>query len=316
MKTVAGKPRLKPLNDFAFQKSMGEPGDELQLTGFLKAALKRTGKEDVGSVKIFENKDLPAEIAGGKAAKLDVLAEAVARMERSGVNIEVQIKNEYNIEKRSLYYWASKYIRNLKSGGDYAGLIPVVAINIIDFGLFPVDDFHTSFHLWEDFHKEVKMTEACEIHFLDMVKFRRFRKGADFTLEEPLNRWMAYLDEESPEGLVEEVLKMDGAIREFNGRMEMIARDPAMLRAYEQYEKAEYDWRSGINAARREGITIGEQRGITIGEQRGEQRGIVIGEQRGLQRQRAAALKLKARGMALADIADVTGLSLEELQSL
>jgi hypothetical protein len=33
----------------------------------------------------------------------------------------------------------------------------------------------------------------------------------------------------------------------------MIARDPDLLRSYEQYEKAASDWTTGINGARREG---------------------------------------------------------------
>ncbi|MDR2619328.1 MAG: Rpn family recombination-promoting nuclease/putative transposase, partial [Treponema sp.] len=91
--------RLKVLNDFAFQKVMGEKGDERQLLAFLNAVLERTGKGNLQSVEILENKDLPAEIAGGKTGKLDVLGKLP---DRSMVNIEVQIKNQYNIEKRSL----------------------------------------------------------------------------------------------------------------------------------------------------------------------------------------------------------------------
>jgi predicted transposase/invertase (TIGR01784 family) len=53
--------------------------------------------------------------------------------------------------------------------------------------------------------------------------------------------------------LVEEVLKMDTAIQKVQEKMDMIARDPALLRAYEQYEKAASDYTSGINGARREG---------------------------------------------------------------
>ena len=58
--------RLKPLNDFAFQKAMGEKGDEEQLLSFLNAVLSRTGKGNLTGVKILEEKDLPAEIAGGQ----------------------------------------------------------------------------------------------------------------------------------------------------------------------------------------------------------------------------------------------------------
>ncbi|MDR0452967.1 MAG: Rpn family recombination-promoting nuclease/putative transposase, partial [Treponema sp.] len=66
--------RLKPLNDFAFQKVMGEKGDERQLLAFLSAVLARTGKGSLAAVEILEDKDLPADIAGGKTGRLDVLA--------------------------------------------------------------------------------------------------------------------------------------------------------------------------------------------------------------------------------------------------
>jgi predicted transposase/invertase (TIGR01784 family) len=99
--------RLKILNGFAFQKALGEKGDEPQLLAFLNAVLERTGKNNLESVEILEAKDLPAGTAGGKAGRLDVLARLP---DSSKVNIEVQIRNQYNIEKRSLYYWSRKYI--------------------------------------------------------------------------------------------------------------------------------------------------------------------------------------------------------------
>jgi hypothetical protein len=40
---------------------MGEIGDEVQLLSLLSATLERTGKEDIQSVEILENKDLPKE---------------------------------------------------------------------------------------------------------------------------------------------------------------------------------------------------------------------------------------------------------------
>jgi hypothetical protein len=45
---------------------MGEKGDEEQLTAFLNAVLKRTGKSEISSVSIVENKAFAAEIIGEK----------------------------------------------------------------------------------------------------------------------------------------------------------------------------------------------------------------------------------------------------------
>jgi hypothetical protein len=40
----------------------------------------------------------------------------------------------------------------------------------------PSGEFQTPFHLWEDHEKGLMLTDALEIHFLDMVKFRLLGK--------------------------------------------------------------------------------------------------------------------------------------------
>jgi predicted transposase/invertase (TIGR01784 family) len=292
--------RLRILNDFAFQKALGEKGDEPQLLSFLNAVLERTGKNNLESVEILEAKDLSAATAGGKAAKLDVLARLSTG---SKVNIEVQNKNEYNIEKRSLYYWSRKYIEDLRSGEDYIDLVPVIGINIVDFGYGPVEDFHTSYHLWEDRHKEALLTEVCEIHFLDMVKFRRSRER---DLEDPLNRWLVYFDEHSPADLIEEVVKMDTAIQMTQEKLEMIARDPGLRRAYESIEKAERDYISGMNGARREAAEAARKEAEAARKEAEAVRGTM----------RETVRNLKADGVPTEQISKWTGLSEAQIKEL
>jgi predicted transposase/invertase (TIGR01784 family) len=240
--------RLKPLNDFAFQKAMGEKGDEEQLLAFLNAVLKRTGKDKLESVEILENKDLSADSVGGKAAKLDVLAKLA---DNTKVNIEVQLENQHNMEKRSLDYWAWNYIKGIGKGQDYIELPTVIGINILGFSYIPLDDFHTSFHIYEDRHKDYRLTDALELHFLDMVKFRRWNEKD--ILHDPLHRWLVYFDENSPQNLIEEVLAMDPAIQKVQNTIDLIRGDEALFRTYLSYEKAAADYTSGINGARREG---------------------------------------------------------------
>ena len=134
--------RLKILNDFVFQKAMGEKGDEVQLLAFLNAVLKRTGKDTIESVEILEDKDLPAEMIDGKSGKLDVLAKL---KNNTKINIEVQLENQHNMARRSLDYWSWNYIKGIGKGRDYIELPAVIGINILGFGYIPLDDFHTSF---------------------------------------------------------------------------------------------------------------------------------------------------------------------------
>ena len=140
--------------------------------------------------------------------------------------------------------------------------MPVIGINIIGFEYGPLEEYHTSYHLWEDRHKDTQLTDVCEIHFLDMVKFRRARER---NLGIPLNRWLTYFDEHSPKELVEEVIRMDSAIQLVQDNMDLIVRDPALFRAYESLEKAERDYNNGIEGARREGLQKGVKEGRKAG---------------------------------------------------
>jgi predicted transposase/invertase (TIGR01784 family) len=103
------------------------------------------------------------------------------------------------------------------------------------------------------------LTDALEIHFIDMVKFKRLREK-DIT-NNPLHRWLTFFDKNANNKILEEVIKMDTAIQKAQERMTFVTNDKESLRAYDMREMALSDYTSGMNFARREGITIGEKRG-------------------------------------------------------
>jgi predicted transposase/invertase (TIGR01784 family) len=284
--------RINLLNDFIFTTAMGSKGDEVQLIAFLNAVLKRTGKDRIESVEILENKDLPAELFGGKAGKLDILAKLA---DGTKINIEIQLTNRYNMERRSLDYWAWNYIKGIGAGQDYSLLPPVIGINILGFKYIPLEDFHTSFHIYEDRHKEYRLTDALELHFLDMVRFSRLEEKD--IVNDPLHRWLVYLDKHSPQNLIEEVINMDPAIRKMQERVDLILGDEALLRAYLSYEKAASDEVTRINGARREGRAEGRAEGRVEKEQE-------------------IARRMKTRGRPLEEIAEDTGLDMETIKRL
>jgi predicted transposase/invertase (TIGR01784 family) len=264
--------RLNLLNDYLFLKVMGEEGDEEQLLGFLNAVLRRTGKDTLVVVEIVGNKTFTAEVIGDKSSILDLRA---VLGDGTRVDIEVQLRNTGNMDRRSLFYWSREYTKSLEAGQDYHELPNVIAINIVNFEFFPTGEFHTSFHLREDRDKELVLTEALEIHFVDMIKFRGIRKKD--IKNDPLQRWLTWLDQDSPIGLVEEAVKMDRGIQKAEARMAHIAKDKEALRAYELRQMALSDWTSGINHARREGM----KEGIKTGMKEGIKEGIKTGMKEG-----------------------------------
>jgi predicted transposase/invertase (TIGR01784 family) len=308
MDTGAPVRRLNPLNDYLFFKVMGEKGDEEQLLSFLNAVLGRRGDGSLLSVEILENKNFSAEVIGDKASVLDVRA-----VMEGGVraDIEVQLRNLGNMDRRSLFYWSREYTRSLEAGQDYFELPRVVAVNIVNFEMFSCGGFHPVFRLREDREHGLVLTDALEIHFLDMVKFRG--EGEKDIWNDPLQRWLAWFDWESSEGLVEEAIKMDAAIGKAAARVEYLSKDKEALRAYEMRQMALSDWTSGINHARREGIKEGMKTGIKEGMKTGIKEGIKTGEE---QKAFEIARNLKALGLPLEQIVRGTGLTEAQIRGL
>jgi predicted transposase/invertase (TIGR01784 family) len=280
--------RLNPLNDYLFRKTMGEKGDEEQLLSFLNAVLKREEGNRLVSVEIIENRNLTAEIIGDKTSILDVRSRTG---DGTRVNVEVQLRNLGNMDKRSLFYWSREYSRGLEAGQEYQELPAVIAVNIINFELMTETGYHSIFHLWENSNKEVMLTDALEIHFVEMAKFRKV-KEKDIR-NDALQRWLAYLDRESSEGLVEEVMSMDRGIQRAQEMAEYVANNKEALHEYQMREMALSDWASGVNRARREGRQEGRQ-----------------------EEAQDIAKKLKNIGEPVDKIIKITGLSYDEIVKL
>jgi predicted transposase/invertase (TIGR01784 family) len=241
--------RYDHLNDFLFYKVMGEKGDEVQLLGFLNAVLGKTGEDRFTAVEIIENKFLTPKVIGDKSSVLDVRAVLQGK---TRVNIEVQVRNEYNMDRRSLFYWSREYSESLGKGQSYGELPDVIAVNIVNFNYPPVRNSHTRFHLREDLDRDLVLTDALEIHFLNMVQYRKQRKKV--LLGDPLNRWLVWLDVGSSPELLEEVIKMDSAIQAANDRMVYVTGDKEARRFYERRQIELSNFNSQLNYAREEGM--------------------------------------------------------------
>jgi predicted transposase/invertase (TIGR01784 family) len=260
--------RLNPLNDYLFTRLMGEAGDEEQLLVFLNAILARTHAEKLTAVEIIENKILTAEVIGDKTSVLDIRASTG---NNTRVNIEIQLRNQHQMDRRSLFYWSREYSKGIDSGDDYSKLPNVIAINILNHEFIPLKDFHTIFHLREDTHPSYILTSALEIHFIEMVKFRRLKeKDIQHNI---LLRWLSFFDPNTPPTILEEVINMDSTLQKVQEKLTRISSDKETLRAYHMREMALSDWTTSVNAARIEGRIEGRTEGIKVGKDEGKDEG-------------------------------------------
>jgi len=247
-----------PLNNFLFYKTFGEKGNEVQLLGFINAVLGSSGDKNFISVEILENKSFMAEIIGKKSCTLDVRAKM---QNGTMVNIEVQLQDKHNMEKRSLFYLSKEYTRQLKAGEDYIDLPDVIGINIVNFDFPATRNFHSCFHLREDTERDIILTNSLEIHFINMVKYRKQGKGK---LDDPLCRWLTWFDKDSPPELLQEVVSMDTAIQTADKRMVDLIQDEDEFLAYMRYVMAECDRTSEINFALNKGKEEGREEVLNL----------------------------------------------------
>jgi predicted transposase YdaD len=102
---------------------------------------------------------------------------------------------------------------------------------------------------------------------------------------------------------------MDTAIQEMQKKIDWIQGDPALLRSYLKYEKAASDEITRIYGAKKEGREEGREEGKKEGRQEGKKEGRQ-------EEKLEIAQKMKNRGLSVSQIAEDTGLSVEEVIKL
>jgi predicted transposase/invertase (TIGR01784 family) len=172
------------------------------------------------------------------------------------------------------------------------------SINILGFRYFPLKGYHLCFHLREDTEKDFLLTDRQEMHFLDMARFRE--SGDKDVRRNAEHRWMRYLDPKTPEGEVEELIKMDAGIAKAQEMMDLISRDEGLLHSYHLYEMTLSDETSRINGARDEGKAMG----------------LAEADAKFMDEKRQMARKLRERGVTVDIIAGSLNLPPELVESL
>ena len=197
--------RFNPLNDYLFLKVMGEKGGETQLLGFINAALRLTGADLLPSVEIIENKVLSAEFLGGKTGILDVRAKLP---DGTKINIEAQLKHYKGFDRRIMFYEDQVYIEDQKEGDRYRDFPKVIILVIVDFNFLPERRYRANFHMRDEDDPTLIFTDSQNIRCFDMTKWRKLDK---IEIDDPLHRWLAWFDKNSPPELIEEIITMDDA---------------------------------------------------------------------------------------------------------
>ena len=242
---------LNPKIDFVFKKIFGSADHPDILISFLNAVLK--SQNPITSVEI-KNSDLEKEYIEDKFSRLDVKA---LTSNKEIINIEIQLKNEYNMIQRSLYYWSKLYEEQLSEGDRYDKLSRTVCINILDFKYLKNDRFHNGYRLKEiDTNEE--LTDLEEIHFIEIPKLKRFDSTEEIV--DLLEGWVEFLRD--PESEVIRKLEMSNKeIREAKDELYRLSRNSKERELYYLREKSLRDEISALANAEEKGLQQGLMQG-------------------------------------------------------
>ena len=244
---------LNPQIDFVFKKIFGTEKNKPILINFLNAVIKPT--TPIKDVEI-KNNDIDKDFIEDKFSRLDVKATT---SNKEHINIEIQVKNEYNMIQRTLYYWSKMYSEQIQNRDNYSKLERTVCINILNFKYLKNDKYHNAYRLKEITSNE-ELTDLQEIHFIELPKFDEIgNKEYVENVEEmdALEKWLEFLVE--PESNIVRQLELNNEeIKLAKSELYRLSMDSKEREQYNMREKAIYDRISALENAESKGKVEGK----------------------------------------------------------
>jgi predicted transposase/invertase (TIGR01784 family) len=273
-----GKELLSPKNDLIFRKIFGE---NIQiLSSFLQSVLDLPIEEYQGLEVVDPH--LEREYIDGKLGILDI---KIHTSTKKVIDVEIQVRLQRSIWKRLLFYIAKMLLGQIKKGNRYEQINRVITIYIADHILIKENDvYHNRFRLY-DANTKTYFPDLIEINTLELPKVRESDRSQ-------LSNWMRFLSAKD-EKEFEMVAQTNPAIAEAWGVVKVLSGDERARALAEAREIARMDYEDNYDGAYQEGKQEGLQEGKL-----------------------EVARNLLRKKLSVDDVAEATGLSLDEVEQL
>ena len=285
---------INPYTDFGFKKLFGTELNKDLLISFLNALL--NGEQEITDLTYLNGEHL-GDGYGDRRAVFDVYCQLA---DGKKFIVEMQKAEQAYFKDRSIYYSTFPIREQAPKGGtwDYH-LENVYTIGILNFA-FPNDEYPA-----DSFMHEIKLTDVEDKHvFYDKLTFiylemPKFNKTED-ELVTMFDKWMFALRNlsrflERPKALQERIFT-----RLFD-QAEIARFSPNERREYQESIKDYWDYYSTMTTSYNKGKAEGRAEGLAEGKE---------------EARREDAIKMKELGVSSAIIAQVTGLTVEEVEEL
>jgi predicted transposase/invertase (TIGR01784 family) len=211
---------------------------------YLKRFVAMILKTPIDAITEFQiiNGEIPPAEVGDKFCRLDINMTINCQI----VDLEVQVADEDDYEKRSLYYWAREYSSALKSGDEYIDLPKVILISIVGFKLFDCEEFHSEFRPLE----VTRHTELCENQIMHYFELKKLPEPTDG--DEEIKFWLAFFKAQTEEEL-EQIVNMGVPVmREAVAAYKSVAVSPEFEQIERLRERTRHNEASALGRAKRE----------------------------------------------------------------
>ena len=287
-RTVLRREKMSNHLDLVVKNIFGSPNHPEILISFLNAVIKP--KDLIQSVQIMNN-DIDKESIEDKFSRLDIKAKT---NKNELINIEIQIKDEHNMIKRSLYYWSKMFEGQLTEGQKYDTLAKTICINILNFKCLKTKEAHSIYRL-KEINTNEELTDLQEIHFIELPKLPKNEE-----IKDVFDAWMEFIENPISNKLQKAEMTIQEIKEAKNELLRLSANDKERMK-YEDRRAALLDKVSALENAEEKGIEIGKE----IGKKEGEKNKAI----------EVAKNSLKA-GLDIDTISSITGLDKNEIEKL
>ncbi len=178
---------LNPKNDYVFRRIFGQTGSE-EIT---KELLESIIPDKIDKIELDANPITEKDLLDDKVGILDIKA----KLNDGNVNcdIEMQVVDQKDIEKRILFYWSKMYIQTLKAGEDYENLKRCIVILITDYDLDKlkeIPEYVTKWKIREEKYSKLVLTNDLELYIISLEKAKNSTKNK----KEELYNWLKFIN--------------------------------------------------------------------------------------------------------------------------
>lgn len=282
-----------PKTDFTFKRLFGSDGHKRLTISLLNNILERTKENEITEIKFCNIENIPA-MDSEKESYLDILC--TDKLQNNFI-IEMQIAKEQAFRKRSVFYTALGIVEQMHKGDEYGKIKPVIFIGILNHPMFANRNRVISHHIVCDMDTAKQSFEEVEWHYVELCNFDKELHD----LHTDMDKWLYFLKKAESLTVIPSQFAQSPEFKEAFEVIEQSLWTPEERRAYLK-SLDELNKNSRLQAGIfEEGVEKGIEQGIEKGVR---------------QEKEQVAMRLLKKNMSLDDIAELIGLSIEQIHVL